>query len=155
MCAILDASAVADVFRPNATGAAGAFYEWIRNGRGRLVVGGKLREELWEGSGEFRRWYPEAVLSGRVISTDDDRVSAVTADITTTGLCRSNDQHVIALAQVSGARLLYANDKKLQKDFGDRTLISRPRGKVYSTKKHPELRPHHKQLLRRNTCRLG
>ena len=86
---------------------------------------------------------------------NDDRVSTVTAEVATTGLCRSNDQHVIALAQVSGARLLYANDGDLQRDFKKKALIGSPRGKVYSTKKHPELRPHHKQLLRRNTCRLG
>lgn len=153
MCAILDASAVADVFRPEASGAAGAFYEWITMGRGSLVVGGKLREELWTASEDFRKWYPEAVRNGRVRRVDDDRVSAVTAEVATTGHCRSNDQHVIALAQVSGARLLYANDGKLQTDFGNRMLISRPRGKVYSTKKYPELRPVHKQLLRRNTCR--
>ena len=114
-----------------------------------------MREELWVASEDFRKWYPEAVRNGRVLRVDDDRVSAVTAEVATTGHCFSNDQHVIALAQVSGARLLYANDGKLQTDFGNRMLINRPRGKVYSTKKYSELRPSHKQLLRRNTCRLA
>ena len=153
MCAILDASAVGDVFRPQATGAAGAFYEWIARGRGSLVVGGKLREELWKASDGFRQWYTEAVRSGRVLQVDDDRVNTAADTITADGLCLSNDQHVIALAQVSGARLLYANDGNLQEDFGNARLIKRPRGKVYSTKKSPELRQSHKQMLQRNTCR--
>ena len=153
MCAILDASAVADVFRPQATGAASAFYEWIARGRGSLVVGGKLREELLKASEGFRQWYPEAILSGRVLQVDDDRVKTAADTITAADLCRSNDQHVIALAQVSGARLLYANDGNLQKDFRNGTLIKRPRGKVYSTKKFSELHRSHRQMLHRNTCR--
>ena len=101
----------------------------------------------------FEDWASQAVQSGRLLRTDDDSVDQYTAKLVAEGVCRSNDQHVIALAQVSGARLLYANDGKLQTDFGNRMLISQPRGKVYSTKKYPELRPSHKQLLRRNTCR--
>ena len=50
------------------------------------------------------------------------------------GVCQSNDQHVIALAIVSGARLLYSNDRRLQRDFKDRRLIDPP-GKVYSTRR--------------------
>lgn len=152
MCAILDASALSEVFRPNPGGAAKAFGKWIMQGRGSLVVGGKLGAELWN-SREFRTWYPIAVRSGRIVRVDDQKVDAAEKEIAASGHCQSNDHHVIALAQVSGARLLFANDSDLQKDFKDQALINRPRGKVYSTKENSELRRTHKEMLQRSTCR--
>ena len=68
--------------------------------------------------------------------------------------CRSNDQHVIALAQVSGARLLYSDDGDLHEDFKNNRLINRPRGVVYSTKNGDNLTPAHRNLLgRTDICR--
>lgn len=151
MCAILDASALSEVFRPSPGGAAEAFGKWIMHGRGSLVVGGKLLTELGK-SLQFQTWYPTAVRSGRIVHVDDQKVNAAEEEIAAGGLCQSNDHHVIALAQVSGARLLFANDSDLQKDFKDQALINRPRGKVYSTKEHPEFGPTHKRLLQRSTC---
>ena len=73
------------------------------------------------------------------------------------GLCISDDPHVIALARISGARLLCSNDKDLQQDFGTKNLIDRPRGKVYSTRdkqKYKEYQPnvHGKLLANRDLC---
>ena len=61
---------------------------------------------------------------------------------------------LLALAQVSGARLLYSNDKDLQQDFKDSRLIH-PEGYVYSTLKGKELTSTHKRHLgRRDLCRI-
>ena len=62
--------------------------------------------------------------------------------------CRSNDQHIIALAHVGGARLLYSNDGDLHDDFDDKGLIDNPRGKVYSTRKKKNFTRAHERLLR-------
>ena len=35
------------------------------------------------------------------------------------GRCHSNDTHVIALAQITGARLLYSNDKALHEGISE------------------------------------
>ena len=59
---------------------------------------------------------------------------------------KSNDLHVIALARISGARLLYSDDKKLRKDFKNKHLVNSPRGKVYS-------KEDHQHLLDQNLCR--
>ena len=68
--------------------------------------------------------------------------------------CRSNDTHVIALAQISGARLLYSNDKDLHVDFKNKRLIDEPRGKIYSTNEDKNFTYSHARLLRdRNLCR--
>ena len=47
---------------------------------------------------------------------------------------RSDDPHVIALALVSGARLLVSADVDLVADFKDRAIVNAPRGKVYNLK---------------------
>ena len=70
------------------------------------------------------------------------------------GRCLSNDAHIIALGQISGARLLYSNDKALHEDFGNKRLIDRPRGKVYSTNERKDFTNIHARLLNnRNLCR--
>ena len=63
--------------------------------------------------------------------------------------CRSNDTHVIALAQISGARLLYSNDKDLYVDFKNKHLIDEPRGKIYSTNEDKNFTNSHARLLKR------
>jgi len=65
-----------------------------------------------------------------------------------TGLCESNDCHVIGLALASGARTLCTHDKALQRDFRNPTIVSKPRGSIY-------LRPAHAELLRHgSSCGL-
>ena len=70
------------------------------------------------------------------------------------GAVKSDDPHIIALAQVSGARLLYSNDKSLQQDFKNKDLINNPRGKVYITNEcRGNFSSGHKKLLvRRDLC---
>ncbi len=65
MCAILDNDAVHQVFGVNRPAAGRAFFEWIDSGRGRLVVGGRLRREL-DGNHAFRNWRRQAVLAGQI-----------------------------------------------------------------------------------------
>ena len=66
---------------------------------------------------------------------------------------KSDDPHVIALAQVSGARLLYTNDEDLQKDFRNTNLVNNPSGKVYSTEAE-NTRTRNSELRTRN-CLAG
>ncbi len=85
---------------------------------------------------------------------DEAEVMTRASELQAEGQCSSNDQHVIALAQVSGARLLYSNDAQLQEDFKNSRLVDSPRGKVYTTIRHSDFRPSHRDLLRRtDLCR--
>ena len=59
-------------------------------------------------------------------------------------MCTSNDVHVLALALVSGARLLYTNDAALIMDFKNSKVIANPRGKVYTTSKTVRFTTTHK-----------
>ncbi len=151
MCAILDANVAHKVFGPNPPAAGKAFFDWLNSGNGRLVVGGKLLREL-DGAGVPRKWLQRAVQLGRVRNFDDREIDNKTEELAP--ICRSNDPHVIALAQISGARLLYSDDGRLHGDFKDSGLIDNPQGAVYSTMKGDRLTGGQKKLLSRNDlCR--
>ena len=154
MCAIVDANVVHELFGPKCTEAGTKFIEWIDAGSERLVVGGKLLKELYSGSQAFMIWQKTAAKYGKIRFEDDGAVNARTDKIQRAGLCKSNDPHVIALANVSGARLLYTNDGSLQQDFKSKKLIDDPRGKVYSTYSDESFsRVHDKLLKNKNLCR--
>ena len=154
MCAIVDASVAGKVFGSDRGEADKKFFEWITSGRGRLVVGGQLLEELNRTS--VREWARQALNAGLIRSVSKTRLKEREEVLLRQYQCESDDLHVIALAQVSGARLLYSNDRKLQKDFANKNLINNPRGKVYSTIKSRHFEESHKRLLKRkDLCRTG
>ena len=146
MCAIVDANRADDVFGPNRSEAGKAFFNWLRDGRGKLVIGGKVRRELSQTSA--REWLQQLLLAGRAIDVDDGHVDALAKQVD--AQCHSDDPHVIALAQLSSARLLYSNDKDLHRDFRNRELISEPRGRIYSTNESDDFSQHRRRLLGRN-----
>ena len=157
MCAILDANVVPDVFTSDQLSAGKEFFKWINSGTGRLVVGGKLLEELNRTSA--RMWARRALNRGLIRRVSESKVKERTEKLQNEGACRSDDPHVIALAQVSGARLLYTNDSDLQKDFKNKKLVDNPAGKIYSTEAennpNKEFRATHKKLLgRKGLCRV-
>jgi hypothetical protein len=152
MCAILDTAVVHEVFSRCRPDAGEGFRRWIDSGRGQLVIGGRLREELVRYNA-FRPWLVEALRAGRATSLNDAEVEKRETRLRQSGVCESNDQHIIALAQLSNARLLYTNDDALSRDFGKKELIDNPRGKVYSTKSGGEFNKRRRQLLQRgNLC---
>ena len=154
MCAIIDANVAAEVFGDERPEAGEEFFKWIDAGKGVLVVGGKLYQELVRASAEFRVWGPAALLSGDMTREDANEVNAREREIHRNREHSSNDPHVLALAQISGARLLYSNDRNLQQDFRNPKLINRPRGNIYTTLVNKKFAPPHKSLLsRRNLCR--
>ena len=152
MCAIVDANVAREVFGHDRPAAGVEFLNWLNQKGGRLVTGGKLLGELEQTPA--REWVRQAMIAGFVRSVDEAEVDARTEELR--GSCISNDPHVIALAQVSGARLLYSNDGNLHRDSGNKKLIDAPRGKVYSTRDDKSFRDHHRRLLRRrDLCRSG
>ena len=85
----------------------------------------------------------------------DREIENRTANLEDDAKCRSDDPHILALAQVSDVRLLYTNDGDLQQDFGNKSLIDNPRGKVYSTRRTRNFTATHKGLLSRtDLCKV-
>ena len=120
---------------------------WLLEPRqdGCIVYGGRLADELHTNE-RARRFLLSLQRAGRARLIPDAAVQESEGDVVASGLCRSNDEHVIALAKTSGARTLCSHDRNLQTDFKNRHLINNPRGSVY-------LRPEHARLLRHtNSC---
>ena len=151
MCAILDANVAHKVFGRNRPEAGKAFFDWLDSKNGRLVVGGKLLREL-DGAGVPKDWLQQAAQAGRVRYFDDREIDNKTEELAPG--CRSDDPHIVALARISGARLLYSDDGRLHGDFKNSGLIDNPHGAVYSTMRSGRLTGGQKKLLRRNDlCR--
>jgi len=107
----------------------------------RMVYGGHLRVEYFR-SRRLRRLLVTLDRAGRANAVSDSAVDSREASIRASTLkCRSNDVHVIALAQVSGVRLLCSEDGALHDDFRNPRLLNKPRGKVYRARRG------HRQLL--------
>lgn len=157
--AIVDADVVGELFSGNSHDAGPEFLKWIERGDGHLSAGGENWKELREHN-EFKAWAVVARNSGWLRLVPEDAVQVETENLERDkargleGACKSNDSHVIALARVGGARLLYTNDSDLQRDFVRSDLIDNPRGKVYTTRLNPRFRQNkgftntHRALLR-------
>lgn len=157
MCAIVDANAAHEVFGSNqksATEAGQGFFQWLSRGKGKLVVGGEKLEKELDQVPQFRVWAIQAKLSGRLINTDKDSVDQEAKKIKENGGLQSDDSHIIALAQVSGARLLFSNDRKLHEDFGNPEIINNPRGKIYSTLENKSFTGDKRKLLDYHRCKI-
>lgn len=157
MCAIVDASVVGELWDDNSSEAGRGFRQWIEGPNGSLVLGGKLTQEL--DSLRVTRWIRELTLGGKLRRFDDQDIAQLTAKLeartSTDPLhCKSDDHHIIALALISGARLLFSNDRDLQQDFKNPGLITQPRGTVYSTLETKAFNRRRRVLLRHQQCDL-
>ncbi len=149
MCVIIDVNAIDKIFGKSTTPAGDKLREWI-SGSKRLVVGGRLREELQKSS-RFTAAFEELNDAGKIIPISDERVADALNNLVKHNI-RSNDVHVIALAQASQARLLCTFDKDLIKDFKNKDHINQPRGKVYSLATDKFTRSHRNLLNSRDLC---
>ena len=144
MCAIVDANVRDQVFGDAPSPAGKHFLDWLTPERGgRLIVGGKLLEEL-SGLQKFLPWLRVSVKFGVAKIIPDDRVASATTDLEDRGVCKSNDAHVVALAMIGGARLLFTNDRFLQGDFKQNIQD----GKIYTTRLRDTVTSTHRRLLR-------
>ena len=102
-----------------------------------LKKGGKIAysptQEL-EGHGGMKDWFKARRRTPMVKYIPKNKVEQAMKKLLQSSNLRSNDHHIIALAQVSGVKLLVSGDKALHADFKE--LI---KGKIYQTKKHQNL----------------
>ncbi len=147
MCAIVDANVAFEVFGGKRTPAGIRFRDWLDGGRGQLVVGGKVLEELVRNR-NFARWLLEARrMSARVRQIGGERIREHQEELARSGVLRSDDEHVIALALVSGARLLYTDDARLQHDFANLAVMRDPPGRIYTSRPDGRFTTEHRALL--------
>ena len=155
MCGIVDANVANEVFGDERPPAGERFFEWLESPRGQLVVGGELLRELGRNRG-FIRWLGKAIQYDRARKMADEDIEARTDALRRSDVCKSDDEHVLALAVESGARLLFTNDNLLMDDFRNPDIVPGPRGRIYTMGEHKDFRPAHKKLLgMKNLCRAS
>lgn len=148
MCAIVDNDVSHQVFGTRPTGSGLFFRDWlVRSNGGIIVAGGRLFRELIQNP-NFRSFFEARQQAGRAIRIPDAVVDEAEAELHAVDTM-SNDKHVLALARVSGARLLFTNDRALQDDFRNPRIIQGIRGRIYTTVDFTDIRRAHRDLLRR------
>ncbi|MCI0512371.1 hypothetical protein L0128_04085 [candidate division KSB1 bacterium] len=158
MCAIIDTNLIAEVLSRPTPPDFCPILEWLVSPKsdGKFVLGGMLAEELLgdekthPGVHAVRRFIKALHQAGRVRIIPKRIVDYETNKVRE--LCVSNDSHVIALARISGARILCSHDHTLHKDFTNARLIDHPRGHIYQTRDHAHLlkRYGHTRACRRS-----
>lgn len=134
MCIIVDADSAHHL--SNLTEHGKPVMRWLLKGRGGLIVGGDVKRELAKGG--LRETMVVLNQAGRLKQLDDKKVDDLAKDIKQSGKCRSNDQHVIAVAMISGCRLVYSSDQALHEDVKNGEILSPP-ASVYKSKDHVHL----------------
>lgn len=138
MCMIVDVNSAADLCQPQLSPEADAVIKWVETRGGQIVHGGQLTDELSR-NGRVRRWLRTLGQAGRARQLPAEDVTKEAQRVQELGECVSDDFHIVALARISGARLLFSRDQPLHADFTNRALIDQPRGKVYQGINHRHL----------------
>lgn len=141
MCLIIDTNVLTSML--DASHPAGRLVlRWLLQGDGLLAQGGQLTEEARRVR-EVQSTLLELKRAGRLFDAHaHDPTAFETAVQYYDGACTSNDAHVLAVAQLSGARTLATNDRALTEDFKNAALLPRPRGRVLHDESHGHLLKH-------------
>ena len=149
MCAIVDVNSCHKIFGDPAqrTPSGSYFFDWLESSTGRLILGGtKFNSEIGK-VGDYIRWLKTAISKGRAHRVKDHLVDTVEQELAAGNVCKSDDPHLIALAMIGGARLLFSEDLDLHEDFRNPGIVANPRGKIYSTRFDHEVSAEHRRLL--------
>ena len=86
-------------------------------------------------------------LAARVRQIGRVRIRQHEYQLVQSGLLRSDDEHVLALALASGARLLYTDDRRLQRDFENPAVVPGLTGRIYTSRPDGRFTAEHQELL--------
>ena len=142
MCLIVDINVAHDVLKPDGSDNYAPIRIALMNRKATLIYGGKLAEEYIT-NGAINKLILAFDRAGIAKRYPAHEVNSETETVITLGLCKSNDEHIIALARVSRARVLCTNDEMLRTDFRNPRLISNPRGSIFSNKQHKHILHRH------------
>ena len=144
MCIIIDTNKIGGFLNAPSTPDAAPIHAWLASKKGTMVysIGGKLGKE----QKDARRKLEDYNRAGRAILINAKLIESEQIRLQKIDNHKSNDVHIIALANVSGARLLYTEDRDLMNDFRDKKIIDHPRGKIYSSARN-------RNLLQKGICK--
>jgi hypothetical protein len=137
MCLILDANCLHKIF-PSTGNDFLPIVDAIRLGKAKLTYGGTKLLEEYKRINSAWRMIVQLDRAGRTRKVATAAVDAQEISLRATGQLQSDDHHIIALALVSGVRLLCSHDRNLHADFTNPQLMQ-PRGCVYQNASHKNL----------------
>ena len=145
VCMIIDANVMGKFLREPENEDCDPIYRWLRSG-GKIMYswGGQFKYEIGVSA---KSKLSELAAKGNAILVDAEKFHDIERDIMIRNLCKSDDFHILALANFTGARVLYTKDRNLIKDFKNKILIDNPRGRIYSSKSNAG-------LLNQSVCRI-
>jgi hypothetical protein len=111
--------------------------KWLEARKGDIATGGTNLSELY--GGPFRRLLIRLVEDGRAKVFPKASIESSEISLKKNKAVKSNDFHVLALAIVSGSRVVFSNDQLLADDFRNKNIINKPRGSIYKTANHAPL----------------
>jgi predicted nucleic acid-binding protein len=147
MCVIVDVNVAARVLlRPDDPDFAPVSLRLIGKSKRALILvyGGRLLDEYKRHRALIRLL---AVLdrNGRAVQRSAIEIDVAERKLQHDGNCVSNDLHILALAVISGTRLLVSHDHDLHQDFKNPKILSNPRGRIYQNR-------NHLPILQRTNC---
>jgi hypothetical protein len=148
MCVIVDTNVASIVFLEPTTPDYLPLVEWLHRRGGRIVFGGRLSVELMKVTRIAKR-LRSLNQAGIALQYTTEEIKEEENAIREQCYPRSDDLHILALARVSGARILCSNDGDLEQDFKDTSIVPSPRGKVYKRAQHRRLLKHSSSCARR------
>jgi hypothetical protein len=146
VCVILDANRFGDALSSPPHADFAPLVRWVTSPHtdGAIVFGGKKFKREIARSATAQRWFATLMKAGRAIAVSDSEVDALERTLAEREACGSDDEHVIALANVSGARVVCSEDRALMTDLKNRKLVRRPKVRIYRKATHVALLRHDK-----------
>jgi hypothetical protein len=141
MCVIVDTNCCHKVLRIPCDSDYQMVFDWINEGAGILIYGGKLAEEI-DRDAKAKRLVANWKRAGKAHWCGADELADEENRIRQTGLMRSNDPHVLALAAVTRTRTLCTEDQLPVDDFKDHRLVPMSKCRVFRNSSHRKLLTH-------------
>ena len=139
MCIILDVNRIGK-FKNPADEDMGPVRYWLQKKNGKIVCSDTEQFKREWDAGGGHRLRRDLQRRGKLNLICPQQVLEKEHELK--GQIKSNDPHIIALAMITGVKVLVSEDKTLHGDFKNPRLAG---GKVYQTKSHS-------RLLRNDTC---
>lgn len=136
MCLILDTNRYSDFVNP-ANEDMKPVKKWIES-KGKIAYSPtkKFEEELNKIT-DMRKSFDRYKKAGRIKLVDKKKVEQKTKELKDSKVLKSDDPHIIALAQIANITLLVSSDKKLGEDFRNSKIIKK--GSIYKNRAHSKL----------------
>jgi hypothetical protein len=141
MCVILDTNRFSTALKNPTDPQYLPLLNWILGGQGLLIFGGTKYDEEIDNVAVARTFFAQRLRAGQAFRVPKAEVDAEEAAVRLLPH-ESDDEHIVALARLSGARTVCTEDSDLMSDFKDPSLVSKPRGRVYRSKSHLDLLQH-------------